>query len=297
MLVIWNPNAGSTSRAEPIRRELEARPDTELRETESGKEAIEIVAKRISKGERQIVAAGGDGTINAVINGMMRHPTTATLGVLPLGTANDWCTSLNVPDDLHEALSLIDNRPPRPVDVVCVETPTSTKYYANIATGGNSHRVTESITTEMKQTWGALCYLRGAIGVISDLGTFRTEISFDDGPAESFDAWNIIVANGRTSGGQLAIAPKAKIDDGLLDIVIIRNGTLLDLASLTVQVVATSTYLDSDQVEYRRARKMAITSEPPILFSIDGDLIEDQPLRFYACPGQLLVVTGASTDD
>ena len=292
MLVIWNPNAGSVAAAQAIKQRMEARDRTAVHQTTTGDQAIRLVAQHLAQGENQIVAAGGDGTINAVINGMMQHPSDATLGVLPLGTANDWCASLQIPDDLSDALALVDAQQARQLDVVKVETPSAIRYFANIATGGNSHRVTESVTSEMKQMWGALCYLRGAIGVVADLDTFRAAISFDQSPPETFDVWNIIVANGKTSAGRLAIAPQAELDDGLLDIVIIRDGTLLDLANLTVQVMITSTYLESDQVEYRQAREISINSNPPLLFSIDGDMIDEQPVRFSACPGAIRVVTG-----
>jgi diacylglycerol kinase (ATP) len=196
-----------------------------------------------------------------------------------------------VPDELNAAWEIIESNQPKPVDVIELQTPTETKYFANIATGGNSHRVTESITDEMKQTWGALCYLRGAIGVLTDLKTFQTSISFDGGPPEEFDAWNIIVANGKTSAGRLEIAPKAKLDDGLLDVVIVRDGTLLNIARMAVQYLA-SDYIESDQIEYRQAKSISIRSEPPLLFSIDGDLVEQQPIKFQTHPSALKVVAG-----
>ena len=293
MLVIWNPNAGSVEAAEDIRTSLLRRPNTEIVDTESSNQAIDLVSSRIEQGETQIVAAGGDGTINAVINGMMAHSRKAQLGVLPLGTANDWCSSLAVPDDLSEAMQLLENGRAQPLDVIEIETPNEQRYFANIATGGNSHRVTDSITTEMKQRWGALCYLRGTISILNDLKTFHTAISFDGQPAETFDVWNIIVANGRTSGGRLEVAPKAKLDDGLMDIVIIRDGTLLDLAGMTFDLLTSQAYIESDQVEYRQARSISIKSEPKLLFSIDGDLVEQQPVQFQSCPKTIQVIVGS----
>lgn len=290
MLVVWNPNAGSVEAANNIRDYLMKRPKTDVVETQSAEDAAQLVANRTREGETEIVAAGGDGTINAVINGMMKRQHDATLGVLPLGTANDWCSSLGVPDNLNAALQLIESGYTKEVDVIAVETPSERRYFANIATGGNSHRVTESITTEMKQTWGALCYLRGTIGILSDLRSFRTSISFDGGTSEEFDAWNVIVANGKTSGGRLEVAPSAQLDDGLMDIVIIRDGTLLDLAGMTFDLLTSrGAYIASDQVEYRKAETIKIQSNPQLLFSIDGDLVEQQPVKFHCCPKSLRV--------
>lgn len=292
MLVIWNPNAGTVNAAKEIYDILQKRPEVELRQTSSAEEAIDLTSRRIEQGETSVVAAGGDGTINAVINGMIQSSNDATLGVLPLGTANDWCSSLGTPDELGEALRLIDRGNAVSLDVIEIKTPNTKKYFANIATGGNSHRVTESITPEMKDTWGAFCYLRGTIDILADLKTFSTAISFDGGPDENFDVWNIIVANGRTSGGRLEVAPKAMLTDGLMDVVIIRDGTLLDLASMTFNLFTSQAYIESDQVEYRQARMITIKSKPKLLFSIDGDLVDEQPVQFTCLPRTVKVVMG-----
>lgn len=291
MLVIWNPHAGSVNRARQLYERLAMDPGVEICSTQTSDEAVQLVADRIAAGERHVVAAGGDGTVNAVLNGIMARPDGVKLGVLPLGTANDWCASLAIPDDLEQAWHLIEQGAARRIDLVQLKTPDTRIFFANIATGGNSHRVTEAVTDEMKQTWGALCYLRGAIGVVADLDTFHTSISFDGGPAETFDVWNIMVANGKTSAGRIQVAPKAELDDGLLDVVIIRDGTLLDIANIAASYFV-SAYIESDQVEYRQARSIAIRSKPPLLFSIDGDLIEQQPLEFVTVPEALDVVVG-----
>ena len=157
------------------------------------------------------------------------------LGVLPIGTANDWCSSLAIPDDLDEAMEVLIKGESRVLDIVEVETASRKVRFANIATGGNSYRVTESLTDEMKQTWGPFCYLRGVIDVLADLDSFETEIRFDGGPPHSFSVCNIIIANGKTSGGRIEVAPKAILDDGLLDIIIIQSGTVVDLADMTAR--------------------------------------------------------------
>ena len=281
MVVIWNPNASRAADADNVRRLLTQSSDTRLVETKSAEDAARAVRLAVSQDSLRIIAAGGDGTINSVVNAMMQLPQEQRpiLGVLPLGTSNDWCSSLEVPDVMEDAVELALHGAAKWVDIAELQSSHNTRYFANIATGGNSQRVTESITREMKETWGSLCYLRGAIDILADLKTFRTSVSFDGGPANTFDAWNIMIANGKTSGGRLEVAPHAKLDDGLLDIIIIRDGTLMDLAKLTAQQVI-STYADSDQVEYRQAKSIRITSEPPLLFSIDGDIVDEQPIVF-----------------
>ena len=229
------------------------------------------------------------------MNALLEAGSKATFGVLPLGTANDWCSSLGIPDDLEAALELLDHGETRLVDVAEVETEHRQTRFANIATGGNSHRVTESLTNELKETWGAMCYVRGAIGVIADLQPFDTQMRFDGGPPEEFSVWNIIVANGKTSAGRLEVAPRASLDDGLLDVVVIQSGTIIDVADMTAKYLF-GDYVDSEKVIYRQAAMIEIESTPPIMFSIDGDLIEEQPVVFRVLPKCQAVIVGPAYD-
>jgi diacylglycerol kinase (ATP) len=291
-LIIWNSNAGSTSQAEEIRIRIAGSNDTIIYEPTSAADAQEKVRIECERGTKLVIAAGGDGTVNSVINGLAGAPPDVVMGVLPLGTANDWCASLAIPNDIEAAWEMLENRLVVPLDVVELRTSTETTRFANIATGGNSHRVTESITSELKQRWGAMCYIRGAVGILNDLQSFETTISFDGGPPEVFSVWNLIVANGRTSAGRVEVAPKACLNDGLLDVVIIQSGTVVNLADLSIRYVFAD-YIQSDQVVYRQARQITLSSVPPIKFSIDGDLVERQPISFTCLPAALNVIVGS----
>lgn len=291
-LVIWNPNAGSTSQAQEIRKRIADLHGTVIYEPTSPADAQAKVQIECERGTKLVIAAGGDGTVNSVINGLAHAPADVLMGVLPLGTANDWCASLAIPNEINAALETIENRLVVPLDVAELRTSKETSRFANIATGGNSHRVTEAITSELKQRWGAMCYIRGAVGILNDLQSFETTISFDGGPAEVFSVWNLIVANGRTSAGRVEVAPKACLDDGLLDIVIIQSGTMVNLADLSIRYVFAD-YIQSDQVVYRHARQITLSSDPPIKFSIDGDLLERQPISFTCLPAELNVIVGS----
>ncbi|MCA9197603.1 MAG: diacylglycerol kinase family lipid kinase [Planctomycetales bacterium] len=293
MLAIWNPNAGKTSAARNVLSRLEQIPEAKIVRTKSSAHAAQVVRNGLEDQIQRVVVAGGDGTINAVINGYMQVPFDfrVPLGVIPLGTANDWCSSLAVPEEEDAALDLLKSSQSVLIDVIAAKTATAVLHFANIATGGNSHRVTESITSEQKQMWGALCYLRGSLGILADLDSFQTRIAFNGGQEELFDTWNIIVANGRTSAGKLAVAPRAELNDGLLDVVIIKAGTLLDIAAISIQYAADA-YAEAEQIEYRKAKWIRIRSEPPLHFSIDGDLLENQPIEFHIVPAALPVIVG-----
>jgi diacylglycerol kinase (ATP) len=289
-LVIWNPNAGRVEDSAEIKHQLASREDATLVTPDGTDDAIAKVRDACVNGARKVIAAGGDGTINSVINGIADFPEVE-LAVLPLGTANDWCASLGVPDDLNEALDLALNGTARALDVAELVTATQTMRFANIATGGNSHRVTETITTEQKQKWGAMCYLLNGLSVLGDLHSFDATILWDDGVSTSVPVWNLIVANGQTTGGRIRIAPKALLDDGLLDIVIIEEGTLIDVASIA-GLYLFDEYLSSGKVNYKQAKSIEVRSNPPIKFSIDGDLVDDAPIRFRVVERGVKTIVG-----
>ena len=123
------------------------------------------------------MAAGGDGTVHAVVNGLAPDFGGARLAVLPLGTGNDLRRSLAIPDDPLAALDLLDSGRERLIDVIRVETPSRSLYAVNTASGGFSGQLQEALTEEMKAAWGPLAYLRGAAAVLPDLTDYHTMLS------------------------------------------------------------------------------------------------------------------------
>ncbi|MAT69314.1 MAG: diacylglycerol kinase [Planctomycetaceae bacterium] len=289
-LVIWNSSAGRAEAAAEIRRALEADPDVRIHGPDSAADAQRAVQQFCDDGGRCVVAAGGDGTINSVINGIPCDGSVE-LGVLPLGTANDCCESLAIPGNLQAAFDVLRAARTAPVDLAEASSDELTHRFANIATGGNSQRVTEAVEDEVKQRWGALAYVRTAAPMLADLRTYHVAISFDGEPPEPFDAWNVVVANGRTSAGRVRVAPRATLDDGLLDVIVIRAGAVGDLVELTARYFLED-YSQSDRVVYRQAKTVCVTSDPPVDFSMDGDLIEQQPASFRVLPGAVRAIVG-----
>jgi diacylglycerol kinase (ATP) len=260
-------------------------------ETASPSEAAQAARQAAEDDFELVIAAGGDGAVSAVANGLAAATKRTTLGVLPLGTANDFAFSLSIPDELELAYSLLTNGQVRPLDLVEMEVGGQRRYYINVAAGGNSDRVTASLSEEMKKAWGSWVYLRGALGVLADLTSYQATVAFDDEPSLELALWNVIVANGRTNAGRLVLAPHASLEDGLMDVVLIRDGTVLDLASLASQFVL-SDYLQSEQVVFRQVRSLSIRANPPIRFSVDGEALADPPEMFRVKPQMLRVIVG-----
>ncbi|TWT99151.1 Lipid kinase YegS [Botrimarina colliarenosi] len=257
-------------------------------ETTSPEETRRAIERACEEGYA-VVAAGGDGTVHAVVNALLATPSPTPLGILPLGTSNNFCRDLGLPLDVDEALAVFRGAVATPVDLVRLTADGEQRYGATIATAGNADRVIEGLGDDDKQTWGAWCYLRAALPVMTDLASYPVEIAFDGGPATSMALWNLIIANGRYAGGGLDVAPRARLDDGLLDAVLIAEGEGLDLASLATDFLLND-YLEHERVTFRQASQIDIVSPDELRFLTDGEAISGRRFRFEAAPQALSVL-------
>ena len=298
MRVFFNSNAGSASDAGLDA--LRAVPDVDLVDCESPAATVEAAAQAARDGEERVVAAGGDGTVHLVANGLMEGADSAearpVLGVLPLGTGNDLARTLGLPLGRPPvtAFEQVRQAPTRTIDLIRVTHPgceDQTPYAVNACAGGFSGAVDEVLTSELKGTWGPLAYLVGAVKALPDLTGHRTRVAWDGGPPEHIATFNVVVANGRTAGGGKPVAPRANPEDGLLDVVVIRAGTGLDVARLVARVLA-GDYLDDDFVVFNRVRRVSVNSTPGMWFNVDGELRTNDPVTFEAVPGALRVAVG-----
>jgi len=283
--VILNPSAGSVrdqhELEERIGRLLEA--DVCLT-TKVGSEA-RLARTAIRQGAELIVAAGGDGTLNGVINGIAEHTDGAWVGLIPLGTGNDFARSLGLPTDVERAIEIIRAGATRAIDLVRV-TSDEVRYFINVSAGGFSGLVDEKLTADMKKTWGPLAYLRGAAAALPQLRAYQTTLAFDNTESLMLDLYNVVVANGRYVAGGTLIAPEASIDDGMLDIILIQKRSAPELALLAASV-ALGTHLSSDAIVFRRAAKVTVNSKPGMWFNVDGELVGNEPARFEILPRAL----------
>jgi diacylglycerol kinase (ATP) len=290
--VILNPTAGSIRDLDSLVKQIGQIPGAEVRITTKPGSAARFARTAIRKGCDMIVAAGGDGTLNEVINGIGEKLGEARVGLIPLGTGNDFARTIGMPTDLDAAIDVILAGKTRAVDLVRV-TSDEVRYFVNVSAGGFSGLVDEKITPEMKKTWGPLAYLRSAAAALPDLRAYRTTLAFDNAESLQLDLYNVVVANGRFVAGGRLIAPEASIDDGLLDIILIQQRSAPELALLAAQV-ALGTHLSSDSIVFRRAAKLTVNSKPGMCFNVDGELVGNEPARFEILPGALRFVVPKS---
>ncbi len=277
--VIGNPVSGSSGRIVEVRKSLEKRSGLEWLETESPQHATDLAADAVSAGFDLIIAAGGDGTVNEVVNGMSRDFTGSALGIIPLGTANDFARSLNIPLDPVIALLVIERGTYESIDVIKAEFDGGLRYLVNVASGGFSGKIGEAVSADLKRRWGPLAYLMSAVDIIPEMEGYETVITHEDGESETLNALNIFVANGRFTGGGINVAPNADLCDGALDLVTVLKGEMLDLTCATVEL-AGGPQLECDAVRRRRVAGVHISSGPEMPFNFDGEPVTDKPVKF-----------------
>ena len=290
--VICNPSSGGGSYdPDEIRDELEGL-EVEWVQTEGPEDAIGA-AEEWSEG--LLVVAGGDGTVNDVVNGLGRagFPEGVTLGILPAGTGNDLAATLCIPEDPDLAKDVILQNRGRWLDVARVRSDgIGERFFINVATGGLGAEISDANDEELKRRWGKLSYLRASLEVARNFDV-RELMLYIDGEERQVEAVNIAVGNCRYTGGGWPATPKANPEDGLLDVVIIENLGVTDLLNLTPAVLAESDYLDSDGVLFVRAKEIRVDTQPPGLeFTVDGEVIGNEPAQFSVLPRALKVIVG-----
>ncbi|WP_063710205.1 diacylglycerol/lipid kinase family protein [Rhodopirellula sp. SWK7] len=293
LLVIWNGGSGRSSQIERLRLELAEHPTAWLELDRNVNLSAEI-ADFIDSGGETVVAAGGDGTVHAVVNELMQIDSTSrpSMGIIPLGTANDFAGTLRISDEIDLAAKALFSRESVPVDVIRIRGDGIERYYSNVAAGGNCVRVSEELTDDVKARWGAFCYLRGAVGVLADMQTYRLFADVDGETFEQLDSWAVLIANGRTNAGHIEVAPHASPVDGLFDVVIIRDGDLIDMVEI-VSGNLLGDFLECEQVIFRKAKRIRLRSEPPMRFTLDGELIEKEPIEFEVIPSAIRMFVGS----
>ncbi len=282
--VIFNPKAGTAAKIEQLREKLARLPGLSLQETHAPGDGARIARSAIREGFSRILAMGGDGTVNEVLNGIAPDFDQVELGIAPLGTGNDFATLVQVSTEPEEAIESLLAGEAVMVDVAVLETDDRKRYFLNASAGGFSAKVTELLDPERKEFWGALAFYISAAEAIPELETYQVKIRIDGSETVEAECLNLLVANGRTVAGGIPVAPGAEPDDGLLDLLVLPTMPVAELASLFQQVLGGEPSNDS---LIRRARQIEIASDPPMQISVDGEMAAETPVRYSVLPQTL----------
>jgi diacylglycerol kinase (ATP) len=289
--VICNPASGGGDYVpDEIRAELKGL-EVEWIETDGPDDAIQA-AEEWQEG--LLIVAGGDGTINDVVNGLGRagFPEDVTLGILPAGTGNDLAATLCIPEDPDLAEDVILQNRGRRLDVARVRSEgIGERFFINVATGGLGAEISSVNDEELKKRWGKLSYLRASLEVAKDFDV-RELTLYLDGERREVEAVNVAVGNCRYTGGGWPATPKANPEDGLLDVVIIETLGAGELLGLAPAALAEFDYLDKEGIFFARAKEVRVETHPGLEFTADGEVIGDEPAEFSVIPRALKVLVG-----
>ena len=232
-----------------------------------------------------LVAAGGDGTLNEVVHGLMALSTDArpVLGVVPLGTANDFATGCDIPRDPHEALALCMEGEGVPIDV----GKANEHWFLNAASVGFGAEVTATTPPELKRLLGPAAYtVMGAILAMNP-HQYHGRLILPDreitgsGPVA-------IVGNGRQTGGGMQVAPRARIDDGLLDILVVRH--IPPTALLTAARELQELSADGEYISYWQTPWAEVYPDESIPVNLDGEPVQFSSVRYEAVPRAIRLI-------
>jgi YegS/Rv2252/BmrU family lipid kinase len=276
--VIFNPVAcGERARWRLHRLRGLAGGATFLPTLEAG-HATELAEQAARDGFATVVAAGGDGTINEVVNGLMRVPaeTRPRLGIAPMGTANVYARELGLPLSLNAAWHVIAAGCERRVDVGVARTADGEqRCFAAVAGAGFDAIAIASLDLRLKKRFNWLAYVISGFRTVAR-GLPRVTVAADGRHCEGCF---VFIGNGRFYGGTYHMFPEARLDDGMLDVCIFEGGRVLDVLRYLPRVLAASHSKLAD-VHYFRARRIRVESPQPAPTELDGELWKDCPVEF-----------------
>jgi diacylglycerol kinase (ATP) len=234
------------------------------------------------EGCRRIIVAGGDGTLNEALNGVAAAGAleATTFGVIPLGTGNDFASVLGLPDDAVGAAERIAAGQERRVDLGVLHE----RVFANASAGGFIAEVSDALTSGMKTVAGRLAYVIAGAGVLLDYEPFSMEGRFGDDVVPRRACQLFVVCNGQTIGGGHRVAPRARLDDGLLDVCLVEPAAAVEFLAL-LRRISNGEHLDDARVTYRQFREGELSFDRVVKVNTDGEVREAETCRYRVMPG------------
>lgn len=254
----------------------------DVRVTWEGGDAERYVAEAIADGVDTVIAGGGDGTLSEVATTLAHREESAdalpSLGLLPLGTANDFASAAGIPAEPDAALRLVAERPAQPLDLLRLEANGQIYWCANLASGGFGTQVTVETDDGLKDLLGGLAYL---VTGLSRLGRIEPVQARLRGPQFAWEGGFIAlgVGNGRQAGGGQALCPDALIDDGLLEVTVIPDLAGEVAATLGTLVRGGKRAALERVAERRQLPWLEIDAPAPLVLNLDGEPVTAQHFR------------------
>ena len=293
-LLILNPSSGreqATEHEDRIKAALGASyPDLEVVTTEGDGDAERAASAAAEDGRTTVFVAGGDGTVNEAVNGIAaaRALDRVRVGIVPLGTGNDFAAALGIPAEIDEALEVLLQGRELKVDLGRVNG----RVFINTSGGGYIAEVSVAVTPQLKTIAGRLAYLIGGAQALLEYEPVRATVSAEPGGLRlGLRLYTFAVCNSRLIGGGRLIAPYAIIDDGLLDVCLIEAMSTMEFVALG-RKVADGEHVNDPRVRYLQATSVTIELEPEAWINTDGEVLSAKRCDYTVLPAAATFLSG-----
>lgn len=256
----------------------------EVKLTAAAGDATSQAAEAATRGVDVVVAAGGDGTVNEVVNGL--DGFDVPLGILPLGTANDFARQVGIPADADHAMDVILQKKPKRFDTASLNG----RRFLNVSTGGVGAEATAETPASAKETLGPLAY---AVSGMRKLAEFKPYSGTFVGDDFNFSGEFLMFAVGlmKSTGGGTMVTPMASATDGLLDLCIVEAMTRREFATVAL-MVKKGDHVGHPRVHYKQLRNVTIDAPEPLSVNVDGENSVGRRFTYRARPRDLWVHVG-----
>ncbi|AOT71095.1 YegS/Rv2252/BmrU family lipid kinase [Geosporobacter ferrireducens] len=233
----------------------------------------------------KVLVAGGDGTINQVVNCLLKYNITLPLGIFPVGTANDYAQYFNLPHEIEEIVEILLGDHYTLSDIGLVNE----RYFINVASLGVLIDISQRTNTELKNSLGVLAYYLNGIGELSKIKPVQIRVNSEmlnyDG-----EILFMLIMNGKSAGGFNKIAPCASINDGLLDIFIFKKCPIYELAPLLLAVI-NGEHINNLNVIHFKTKELTVDTKNDVGTDLDGEEGPLFPLKVTVIPKKLKIIT------
>lgn len=287
-IAIVNPRAGK-------RRTVYLPQGIEILQTKAPGHATQLARTAIKSGVKTIIAVGGDGTINEVVNGFFEGeraiPTDAGLAIIPQGSGSDFSRVLNLPHDPRLVATIIENGEKRLIDLMKVRytTPAGTsavRYSINVTSFGMGGAVADRVNRSSKALGPRLAFLGATLKTALGFSGRQVTLHLDGSKTLSAKILNVAIGNGQYHGAGMWVCPGAILDDGLLDVTVIRYVGLIELIR-NIGILYNGGIYSYPKVESFRVKSLRAESLQRTLLEIDGESIGRLPLEVSVVPNAI----------
>ncbi len=293
VLLIFNPNAGQADMRSQLQRIADdwnkAGWQVTLQPTQYAGHATQIAQEASELGIDLVIAAGGDGTVNEVVNGIVGSNTA--MGTLPIGTVNIWAREMGLSMDLVSAAKDLMAGVLEQVDV----GQAGNRYFLLMAGVGFDAAVTADVPSAEKRRFGAIAYVKRAVQLMGQFQGQRSWLHID-GQRVRGRVLMMVIGNSQLYGGAIKFTANAVLDDGWLEVCVIKGRSILMAAPSRLLSVLTRGYHRDPKVVYYRAKSVRINGKRPLPVQVDGDYLGMTPMQFRVVPQKLWVLVPPGCD-